>query len=174
MRRETRMRLRQSDFGSSSSVSSVVVPSKKKKTNKRRIDSEDDGGNAQNTQAQPSVRAQSSAQVQQPVRAQPSVQAQPSARAQPSTSAGPSNSQTIPRAPRRMELHTWDQQTIHMFKKEVPSRKVLNFRAPVPSRSEDQTRREFATSKRQELTFSMQTFKRTIRIGRSPSYPGTQ
>ena len=87
-----------------SSESSVVVPKKKKKANKGRIESEGDGGSAQSAQAQPSTRTQPSTRVQQSVRAQPSVQAQPSVRAQPSASAGHSTAQTIPRAPRRVEL----------------------------------------------------------------------
>ena len=81
-----------------------MVPKKKKKANKGPIESEGDGGSAQTAQAQPSTRTQPSTRVQQSVRAQPNVQAQPSVRAQPSASAGHSTAQTIPRAPRRVEL----------------------------------------------------------------------
>ena len=163
-----------------SSESSVVVPKKKKKANKGRIESEGDGGSAQTAQAQPSTRTQPSTRVQQSLRVQPSVQAPPSVRAQPSASAGPSTAQTIPRAPRRIELEALGPADNSHIKKEVPcdeevpSREVSGFRVMVPSESEDQTRRGHGTLNRRDPTFSMRIFRRTIQIGRSPSCLGIQ
>ena len=73
---------------------------------KRASQGQNAGRDAPVAQNQPSTSAQQDVQVQQSTRTEPSVLAQSSTPVQPSMSAGYTAIQTVPRAPRRIEIRT--------------------------------------------------------------------